>query len=343
MWGKSFVDVLDQEGTEHTVVLRSLSIQENNYLNYMYNKELKNAQSNGILSCEQLKLLFEAQEIWGPDQEAERESLQKEKILIGNQLKSAEFNTNKKKQLTKRLKDIEEKIKDLNQYEVELFALSAENRAEEVKRRYMVCMFTETVEEKPFWQSKEEFIKSTDSRFLNNLILGYFRNNIYPEKDLRSIARSPEWRFRWIASKHGEQLFGKPIAQWSEMQNMLVYWSEYYDSIYDSIDRPADYIIEDDAACDAWLQNYNKKITNDRLNNKKDKKQGKLNHNERFVMVPKGDNEAVQKVQSLNPDQVRDKLRREFEQIQNSKGRIKEWSLGDRNKTTQVNKRKGKK
>jgi hypothetical protein len=262
--------------------------------------------------------------------------------VVANQLKTSEFHTVRKRQLERKLKNIRVELEEINQQEVALFSVSAENRAEEVRRRLMVFLFTETIDEKPFWDSQTSFMKSTDNKFLNNLILAYFNHNIYNEKELRHIARSGEWRFRWIASKHGEGLFGRPIADWSEMQNMLVYWSEYYDGVYESMERPPDYIIEEDVACDAWVQDQNKKHSQNRLANKKKGNKQKLDHAEQFVMVAKGDKEAIKKVQELNPEQVREQLRNEFKQIKKS-GQVKEWELGERRKSTPVNiKRKGK-
>lgn len=330
LWGRSFVDVEDGSEATHTLVLRSLSIRENNYLNFLYEKELDRSMQSGILTQDQLRRLFYAYGAWGDEENEKRENLKKELTILSNQLKRSEFHTLKKKKIKKRIEQIEREINELNQQELTLFSVSAENRSEEIKRRFMVQMFTETIEEKPLWSNREEFLNIDDVQFVNNLVVAYYKNNIYSEKELREIARSPEWRFRWVAAKHGEQLFGRPISEWSEMQNMLVYWSEYYDGIYESTDRPPEYIIEDDVLCDQWVKNQNKKLAQNKNHPQKQKRGQKLDHNEQFIMVAKDDKEAIEKVQSMNSDQVREQLRKEFEQIRGSKNRIKEWDLGDR-------------
>jgi hypothetical protein len=55
-------------------------------------------------------------------------------------------------------------------------------------------------------------------------------------------------------------------------------------------------------------------------------KTGKF-HQEVFVMVEKGDSEAVEKVQSMNTADTRAMLRKEHDKIKKSKGRISEWEL----------------
>ncbi len=57
-------------------------------------------------------------------------------------------------------------------------------------------------------------------------------------------------------------------------QKMLVYWSSYYQSVYDmmSSDRPSDGVIEDDNALDAYMKDWaaekNRESTADSSKNK---------------------------------------------------------------------------
>ena len=55
------------------------------------------------------------------------------------------------------------------------------------------------------------------------------------------------------AVKTSDPLFGIPISDYSVDQLMVLYWSHYYQSIYEMLpdDRPEETIIEDDAALDA--------------------------------------------------------------------------------------------
>ena len=198
-------------------------------------------------------------------------------------------------------------------------------------RRYIVMMSTEDIYEKPHWRDQEEFDQEDDTELIYNLALSYYKNNVFDTKCIRYISRNPEWRFRWNASKNGADLFGCSIAEWSEMQNSLVYWSQYYDFVLDNPDRPSDFIINDDDACDAWVNDQVKKIKSSNtgsdnksvFGNKSATKQ--KDHQEQFIMVQK-DKDTIKRVQDMNTTSARQQLRREHAQIQKD-GSVSEWQL----------------
>jgi len=348
LWGKSFVDVLDGFGEERSFILRSLSEREQNLANYIYRKEYKKSVSLGLLTMDQLKVSYCAYGVWTGAHEDEIHQIRMKIDKTKQQIRNAEFTPVRMKQLKKNLKKQEDELKTKESHKLNIFSLSAENRAEEVKRRYIVSLATETLEEEPYWPTQESFMQERDSDLIVNLAIIYLRKNYLPEKDIRSLARSGEWRYRWSASKNGESLFGKPVSQWSDVQNLIVFWSQYYDSIYEAYDRPSDAIIEDDDACDAWVKNQNKKAAQERSAQDKKKSKSRASshkdHQEHFIMAR--DPEAVQKIQDMNPDTVRARFRREQEQISKVKNggkRIKEWNLGERRFNTPTNiTRKGK-
>ena len=67
---------------------------------------------------------------------------------------------------------------------------------------------------------------------------------------LRRVSKSNEWRSLWIALK--EKVFHNSPSSFTDLQNSLISWSCFYDRIYESMDKPAQEIIEDDIAIDGW-------------------------------------------------------------------------------------------
>ena len=346
LWGKSYVDVIDSDDVPHTFILRSLSIHEQNEVKYLRRHELDLARHGGLLCDEELREIYEADGVWTSEEEKRIDDLQDAISRIGTQIKDFEFRRAKKRKLEQAQKRFQKELDELYVTRMNLFNLSAEQRAEEIARRHMVFLSTQTIDQRQFWPSREQFDEYSDMVLLFKLAQAYYRQNQFSEAEIRQIARAGEWRYRWQASKRGESLFGRPIAEWSESQNAIVFWSQYYDSVYDSMDRPPAHVIENDAACDAWVEDQNKKVSaksssttkQDRsaLGNKTASKS--KNHQEVFMMVQPDDKEAIQEVQEMNPSTIRRKLRMENEQIKNAGGkRIKEWNLGTRSQETPTN------
>jgi hypothetical protein len=342
LWGKSFVDVKNECGDELTFVLRTLTIAESNKAQYIYNKELTKCQHVGILCFDEMKKILCDQGVWSKDHDNRIEYLKSKKILALNQIKDFEMIKHKRVRLERALKKIEEEIDELTFTRNNFFGLTAETRAEEIKRRYMIMMSTEDVNGNAYWPTERSFLDCDDQVLLFNLAKLYYNNNLLSEKDIRKIARSGEWRYRWNASKGGESLFGTPVAEWSEPQDAVVFWSGYYDSVFACTERPSSATIENDEMLDLWVEDYNKRIrsgsktqsSNNAFGNRTAKKN--KDHNEVFMKVDRGDEEAIRKVQEMNTSTAREKIRAEQQQISKLSGgqRIKEWDLGDRKHTT---------
>ena len=119
------------------------------------------------------------------------------------------------------------------------------------------------------------------------------------------------------------------------MQNTLVYWSQYYDFVYDSHEKPAPMIIEDDDALDAWVNDALKSRGSSAGSGKQKrnmfgskKASQKKSHQEQFVMVQPGNQESIDRVQDMNTSTVRRQLRSENARLKQSKGkRVSEWQL----------------
>lgn len=216
----------------------------------------------------------------------------------------------------------------------------------------MIMMSTEDVDGNAYWPTERSFLDCCDQVLLFNLAKSYYRNNLLSEKDVRKIARNGEWRYRWNAAKNGESLFGLAVAQWSELQDAIVFWSSYYDSVFNCTEHPSAVVIENDEMLDLWVEDYNKRMRSGTKsqNNKSafGNRTSKRNqdHNEVFMRVDKGDEEAIRKVQEMNTSSAREKIKAEQKQISELSGgqRIKEWDLGNRKNTTpsQIVSRKGR-
>ena len=83
----------------------------------------------------------------------------------------------------------------------------------------------------------------------------------------RSLSRHVLWRIRYTAGlKIGGPLFPQGLHSITPDQQNLLYWSNYYQSIYEMLpdEQPDEDIINDDDALDAYMERYFKEREADR-------------------------------------------------------------------------------
>jgi hypothetical protein len=325
LWGRALVRAENAEGEMKTFTLRSLTLEEQNEMEFLKETVLQECEDDGILFEEELKEILEETSAWTSEDDQRIEDLEREVRKCKHGIKQAEFNKTKRRILEKKMSGLELDLESLKSQKYGLFDLTAERRAEEFVRRYIIMKSATDKFGKQIWQTEEDFLSSTDSSLLNNLTLQYMEHHVMSETLLREIARSGSWRFRWSASKNGESLFGKPVAEWTQLQDMLVYWSQYYDFVYESPERPNDMVIENDAALDAWVEEQSRK------NDSGSGMSSKAGHQEQFIVVPDADKETIDRVHGMNSKNNRKKISEERKEIK-EKGRVSEWELRKKGK-----------
>lgn len=83
---------------------------------------------------------------------------------------------------------------------------------------------------------------------------------------LRRIARgqgevAAEWRARWrAATKTGSPLFEGATTDWNINQVALVFWSNFYDNIFEHPERPDQKTIDNDDLLDKWVEDKSKEM-----------------------------------------------------------------------------------
>lgn len=323
LWGKSIVSAKDCNGQSKTYVLRSLTMSEMNYLDFIYDQCFNESIESGLLSKEELDFFYKNNEIWTDEDEQELKDLKKE-IAKQKGLKSKlKANKTKIKILSNKIKKLEDKLSNMIAYKQDLDSCSAEKHAEEISNRHMIHLSATDKFGKRLWEEDEDFLNCTDEKLIYNLTINYYKNNFLSDKQLRKIARSGVWRYRWSASKNGESLFGKPISEWTSVQNHLVYWSQYYDYIYENPDRPDDATIEDDDSIDRWMENESKKNKKSRVSKKSNKNSEFV---EDFIVVEDGDSETIKDIYDENTISSRQVINKTREQVQKN-GKVNDWQV----------------
>lgn len=141
----------------------------------------------------------------------------------------------------------------------------------------------------------------------------------------KEIARSGLWKNYWSANK--DNLFDKPVVNWTDEQKTLVVISKMYDSIHEHPESPPDIVIEDDDMLDGWM--ILQRIESEKKKTKNRNESllpGKLkNAQEVFLMA--GSKEEAQSIYSMNDEQSMGIIRERNNLVK--KGSVKEQNLPD--------------
>ena len=233
--------------------------------------------------------------------------------------------------------DIIKARKKLNALEAEQNSYatnSMETFADTVRANYTVSRIMLVPDGRMVWRTYQDFLVNTDAQFLASMMDGLNVVTVINETQIRKIARHPTWTIMWGASKNsGDELFGVPSTEYTNEQALLCYWSMMYDSVYESMDRPSDKIIEDDKALDKWFEDQRDKRDKEKKKSSIGKKDvfdghrvGAAGRQEQFVIV-NTENDADD-IYDLNDQWTLAQIQRETKQIEKSgdKG-IEEYML----------------
>ena len=273
----------------------------------IYDLEYKTSIDEGLISVDDMrKIIKERKLISDADQKklnSLKSKLEAQRILLAK--------TTKVKANQERIKNIihelGSKIREAEYKERSKLSMTAETKAEEAKLLYLCwshCYNFDTDE--LYWPTYNDFTEELDAKFRESLISEFilFYSGI-STTHIRAIARNNLWRIRYVTSlKTSEPLFGVSTSDYSSDMLNLVYWSHYYQNIYEMMpeDQPSELIIEDDEALDAYLSDYYKERTQDVAARKSQKgNKGKLSaFNSQEVIVTKA-NELYEDIEYDKP------------------------------------------
>lgn len=234
--------------------------QETLLSRYIRDKTLVEAEEEGLPTMEDMDKQLESRGLLGDDA-AEIENLEKQ--IKGQQA------VLEKTQIPGRRAAIQEIIDRLNKDILELkskresyYYLTRERKADEVSFLYLAWVCAYAVEGGKYWNSFDEFENEKDLAFRNEVLMQFADfNKGLSTKTIRYLARHSLWRIRFVAALKtgaGSSLFDRGFNDLTPDQLGLLYWSNYYQSIYEMLpdDQPPSDIIEDDAKLDKYMEEY---------------------------------------------------------------------------------------
>jgi hypothetical protein len=281
IWGRRIVSVSDSDGDKHIYVFRPLTLEERNMSNYFYKEELANSR---LKTRKQLIQDAIKHGLWEKSYEEQTGLLVKEKAKLSSELEKQELadrgrQTPRAKtiRLRDRLIHVSSVLSKLDMARTRYIDLpSAEYHAECRRGTYSLrCATLSFPEMSQVWGSLKELNEESETGLVSALLGTYYDQSIASDTQIRMVARSGYWRCKWMGAKKNrgvKTLFNREMYDLTMDQFRLMYWSQVYDSAFESMEPPSDQVVDDDSLFDKWLDAQQQKRKQEHKKSAFDKK-----------------------------------------------------------------------
>jgi hypothetical protein len=222
----------------------------------VYSRALHDAQKMGLKSRAELLEFAQKRHLFDPNEQIDKNN---QRILIEKWSKARQITSSpeQKLELDANLMKAHSKIAAIEVKEDELLRNCRESYAESQRISFYVscCTLGGEMLDMPVWHSWDEFQQSTEDELILDATTAFMRVSAgLPIKIIRALARTRAWRDRWKASKESHsQPFEGIAGSWDKNKVSLVYWSDFYDSVYQHPECPPEEVVNNDDYLQDWL------------------------------------------------------------------------------------------
>jgi hypothetical protein len=276
--GKKLVYIGDKDDVEKPLIFVYPSTDDLLLADIVYKESLCEAKRLGLPSMEDMELIIQKRRMYTEEDEAKiaklRSRIEGQQVVLSKTTRVPA----RRDRIKGNIRTLQEQIAEIESKKEIALSLTQERKATEKKFLFLTRAGTVNPQTKAlFWETLKEFDNEADYVFRKKVFLDYivFMHGL-PQEISRYVSRNNLWRIRYVtALKTSDQLFGCAIGEYNIDQVTLLYWSHFYQSIYEMMpdDRPSDEIIEDDQALDAYMKDWHAERSRDatasQANNKK--------------------------------------------------------------------------
>lgn len=288
---------LDSQWGPEFVIFSHPTADEVLHSRYRRERALIEAQKEGLPSIADMDKLLSEREVVSPEDTQKLKELE-DKITAQRRLLQLTKISGRRKPIEETIEHYIKEMRELEAKRDSFYYLTQEKKADEESVLYLAWASAHSIDIQKYWSTFQDFEDETDLILRNNVILEFSSfNRGLPSKTVRYLARHSLWRIRYTAAlKIGGSLFSRDLDDLTPDQLNLLYWSNYYQSIYEMLpdDQPDEETIKDDDALDKYMETYFKRREAERNEGKIRKtgstsKKGKLSawdRGEELVVTP---------------------------------------------------------
>lgn len=233
------------------------SIYDHNMANHIRDTVYEEAQAGGAPTESELLKLAIAADMWSQDNEDLIASTEDRINSLQSRLLK-ERALPRRKKTEKEIGSIRQQSMRLQGERAAICMASAEYMSHERMVFFLVSRLVCDLNGVSLWDDDDQFEewRKEYPEAAIHLAHELTQGNIVSIKEIRRVARSPEWRLLWTTHTDNVQaLFTQDIRSLNMSQKLLIYWSRVYDSAFESTERPDEETLENDDMFDAWFQN----------------------------------------------------------------------------------------
>lgn len=224
-----------------------------------YERALARATQQGIPRERDVRKWLQQRELW-TDQEGQLAKLEEQ--IQQTREKLADLSERVYPIAKRQLIRLEVDRDWLQWQRAQFFEHTAEHHASVYRARYLLpfCV-RDPLTDQPLWRDYGHFAHEVGGAEAHQLLQAFLEFlGGYETRVLRYLARGGgvsghRWRMIWTGARRARTpLFAHPVSEWNVNQLQLVYWTSFYDSVYEHFERPPQRIIDNDALLDQWVE-----------------------------------------------------------------------------------------
>ena len=276
-------------------------------------------KAEGFISDDEALKFLVDNSLWTQGQEEELDTCRKDISKLQSEKPKYKYQERMLKTMNVAIEKLQQRIAELSETRYSLFSQTISFQQTYRTNIYLLYFCVKNMDGSSFWSSMEQLENETPNSEIEEILKHTCFSNKLDEATVRDLARSEPWRCMWkTASKTGSSLFAGPTTNVTKSQYELCYWSNVYDSVYDSADFPGQSVIEDDEALDLWfIEQSNKHSSSSKSDTSYATNPKILGAKEVFIQVDS--QEDAQKVYSeLNSSSSRRIIRERTDKIETS-------------------------
>jgi hypothetical protein len=289
-------------------------------LNEVYLSSYYRASQDGLKTEEEMLQWMVDHDLWSIEEDEKMEKISKDIEKLKREIYNARNNQHLRETIRSYIRTAESALRKLEDKKNFYHSNTCEGVASSDK------MFA-FIEQNTLWNNLIYDFKDENGPSISYVLNSYY-SQILPERTVRYLARTEPWRSFWLLhSSNLLNLFNNNSRELSVDQRNVFIWSKMYDSVYESMDCPSDFVIEDDDMLDGWFLLQKEKREKAKAENELNSLSEKTKNADEVFLIPKSQQD-LDRINSMNDTQAK-MVKKQRETLIKQKGTVSQLDFMD--------------